>query len=50
MNGMFPRVMTQMRALLVRDLIIPANHVGPIGAPERGAPPADIVTGKISSR
>jgi hypothetical protein len=50
MNGMFPRVMAQMRALLVRDLIIPANHVGPIGAPERGAPPADIVTGKISSR
>ena len=50
MGAIFPRVMTQMRELLVRDLIIPADHVGPIGAPERGAPPADIVTGKISSR
>jgi hypothetical protein len=50
MAAIFPRVMTQMRELLVRDLIIPADHVGPIGAPERGAPPTDIVTGKISSR
>jgi hypothetical protein len=49
MTVLFPQMMERVRALLVRDEIIKADHVGMQGKPEAAPIPADVPSGKVMS-